>query len=376
VILAVLCLCQLAAQPAGGITVRAAEGEARAAVAVVNGVRYVAWSELQRAGARSRTLPNGRVSLELAGVQMELAHGVPFVRVGDAVVPLAAAPRLLGDSVAVPLQIIAQVLPRYATAAKYTHENRTLALVPEPRAARRIIIDAGHGGADNGTSVTLRNGTRITEKSIALSISTSLGSELRKRGFEIVQTRTSDTLIALHDRGKIANASNGSAFVSIHVNSAGPAQSKSAARGVETYFLSVARTEDARRLQLLENSAVQFEDASEGGGQNDPLSFILSDMRQNDHLKKSSTLAQRIQGSLARMHPGGNRGVKQAEFVVLVGSFMPSVLVEVGFLSNESDATFLAKKENQSRIAVSIADGIEAYFKGLDGQPTAAGAGR
>jgi N-acetylmuramoyl-L-alanine amidase len=358
------------------MTLRTAERETRATVAVVRGVRYLSWSELSELGAKQRVLPSGRVVVELSGVSMELAHGVPFVRVGDRVVPLAAAPRLVGDSIAVPLQLIAQVLPRFVPNAKYTPVTRTLAPAPPPRSARRIVIDAGHGGPDNGTSVTLRNGARITEKSIALSIATALGAELRKRDMEVVQTRTKDTLIALQDRGRIANANGGSAFVSIHVNSAGSAQSRSAARGVETYFLSVARTEDARRLQLLENSAVEYEGDAPSGAQNDPLSFILSDMRQNDHLKESSNLAQRIQGSLARVHPGGNRGVKQAEFVVLVGSFMPSVLVEVGFLSNESDAAFMAKKENQARMAVSIADGIEAWFKALESRSSAAGAGR
>jgi N-acetylmuramoyl-L-alanine amidase len=236
------------------------------------------------------------------------------------------------------------------------------------------VVDAGHGGDDEGTSITTRAGARITEKSITLGVATFLGEELRKRGFDVLQTRARDTLISLHDRGRIANDKEGSAFISIHVNAAGTRNS--AARGVETYFLSAARTEDDRRLQAIENSSARFEDKSRTAAQTDNVSIMLRDMLENQYLRESSRLATSIQSTLSRAHPGGDRGVKQAEFAVLVGAFMPAALVEIGFLSNEKDAIFLVKKENQRKIAVAIADATSAYFKGYDRRVIAAGDGK
>jgi N-acetylmuramoyl-L-alanine amidase len=203
-----------------------------------------------------------------------------------------------------------------------------------------------------------------------------LGDELKKRGFDVAYTRSRDTLIALQDRGKIANGKRGSAFISVHANAAGPSSSGSSVSGVETYFLSVARTEDAKRVQALENSSVRFEGAARTSNSGDPLSFILSDMQQNDHLRESANLAEQVQNALAAVHPGGNRGVKQAEFAVLVGAFMPSVLVEVGFLSNQRDAAFLVDKANQKKLAVALANATESYFKSYDRRVVASGDGR
>ncbi len=397
-ILALICACQIVAAR-GQMVIRNGEAVDRVDLTVSGGTPYVTWSTLeQNLGARLRTLPSGRAMIEIAGVQFELAHGVPFTRVGDRVVPLSAAPRISGNDIAVPLSLVAQVLPRFAPGVRYDIRSRTFSMplaaavavatdaakpatkAPVAVAAlprrHRVVIDAGHGGPDEGTSVVTKNGTRITEKSITLSVATILGSELRLRDFDVVFTRSKDTLIALHDRGRLANASGGQAFVSVHVNSAGSARNATSARGVETYFLSVARTEDAKRVQALENSSARFEDPFSIPDKRDPLSYILGDMKQNDQLRESSEMAERIQQTLSKGHPGGNRGVKQAEFAVLVGSFMPAVLVEIGFLSNASEAAYLAKKENQRKIAVAIADAVAAYFKGYDRRVVANGDGK
>jgi N-acetylmuramoyl-L-alanine amidase len=365
----------------GEVIVLHGSDTSRVKLAAVAGNFYLGWGTLEKAGARLRTLPSGRANLEVAGVTLELTDGVPFVRVGDRVVPLAAPPRLKGDSVALPLQLLAQLLPRFSEDVSYDAARRTLSLAAAKpavavRARRTIIIDAGHGGPDEGTSTTTRAGARITEKSITLAVSTMLGDELKKRGFDVAYTRSRDTLIALQDRGKIANGKRGSAFISVHANAAGPSSSGSSVSGVETYFLSVARTEDAKRVQALENSSVRFEGAARTSNSGDPLSFILSDMQQNDHLRESANLAEQVQNALAAVHPGGNRGVKQAEFAVLVGAFMPSVLVEVGFLSNQRDAAFLVDKANQKKLAVALANATESYFKSYDRRVVASGDGR
>lgn len=223
----------------------------------------------------------------------------------------------------------------------------------------RVVIDAGHGGRDPGGS--MRHG--IAEKDITLQVALKVGDALRARGVEVVFTRTTDTLIALDDRGRIANQARGQLFISIHVNAANPHwRNPSAARGFETYFLAEAKTDDARRLEETENAAVQFESGPKAD-ENDPLGFILSDMKQNEHLRESSDLADLVQRHLHGVHPGPNRGVKQAGFRVLVSTFMPAVLVELGYGTNREDAAFISNPVKQRVMAKAIADATTEYLE-------------
>jgi N-acetylmuramoyl-L-alanine amidase len=240
---------------------------------------------------------------------------------------------------------------------------------PEVKRDRPIVVvDAGHGGVDRGMSGPLGNSRvpKIREKDITLAVSKRLGQALLRRNIDVVYTRTTDTLIDLSDRGAIANKAGASLFISIHVNAASPTwRNPGASRGFETYFLSDARTEDDLRVEEMENASVQFETARDIARE-DPLSFILSDMKQNEHLRESNELAATIQKSLGEVHPGPNRGVKQAGFRVLVTSFMPSVLVEIGFGTNPDEARFLADPAKQDAIARSIADATVAYLKAYE----------
>lgn len=227
-------------------------------------------------------------------------------------------------------------------------------------AIARVVVDAGHGGIDPGGPMRLGSG--LHEKDITLQVALKLGQSLRRRGVEVVYTRTRDTLIALADRGRIANEANGDVFVSIHVNAANPAWKRpSAARGFETYFLAEANTEDAQRVEQMENESVRFETAS-AMAPGDPLNFILSDMQQNEHLRESLDLAEIVQRHLGRVHPGPSRGVKQAGFVVLVKAFMPAVLVEIGFGTNAAEAEFLASPSKQRALADAIGDATMEYL--------------
>jgi N-acetylmuramoyl-L-alanine amidase len=200
------------------------------------------------------------------------------------------------------------------------------------------------------------------EKDVTLSVATKLATVLRARGVDVLMTRTSDTLIALADRGKIANSNHGDVFISIHVNAPGYSTAAAAReRGFETYFLAEAKTEDERRVQDMENESVKFETGA-NAPKGDPLSFIITDMAQNEHLRESSDLAQTIQDGLIDVHPGPNRGVQQANFAVLRGSYMPAALIELGFGSNQSEATFLSDQANQRALARNIAESITAYL--------------
>jgi len=205
------------------------------------------------------------------------------------------------------------------------------------------------------------------------SVALALRDVLSERGAAVIMTRSTDTLIALNDRGRIANAKKGDVFVSIHVNAANPRwKQPGAARGFETYFLSEARTEDARRVEAMENEVVKYEIANNVAA-NDPLSFIVHDMEQNQHLRESSELAATVQRSLAKMHPGPNRGVKQAGFRVLVTAFMPAVLVEIGFGTNEAEARYLRDPRRQREIATSIADATMQYLAAYQRRTSATG---
>jgi N-acetylmuramoyl-L-alanine amidase len=202
----------------------------------------------------------------------------------------------------------------------------------------------------------------LYEKDITLAVALKVGAALRRRGIDVVQTRTTDTLIALSDRGRIANEHKGDLFLSIHVNAANPNwHEPAAARGFETYFLAEAKTEDARRVERIENEAVRFVTGADAT-QPDPINFIIDDMHQNEHLRESSELAAIIQQRLGTVHPGPDRGVKQAGFRVLVTAFMPAVLVEIGFGTNKAEARFLSQPSSQATLANAIAGATAEYL--------------
>jgi N-acetylmuramoyl-L-alanine amidase len=347
-----------------------------------------------------------KYTLNVWGTELRLEAGVPLVRIGDQVRQLAIAPRVQDGKLLVPLQLVSDVFPGVVPNARWDADSAQLVLfafassrkssaaarvavadappsmpsmpisaatsraderrlppVPQKHFKRTVIVDAGHGGEDNGMTGPLGGGPRIYEKTITLAVAKKLGDALFSRGVDVVYTRTTDTLIALDDRGRIANRASGSLFISVHVNAANPNwKDPRGSRGFETYFLSEARTEDARRVEQMENSAVRFEQANDKES-GDPLSFILSDMQQNEHLRESSELAELIQQRLGRMHPGPSRGVKQAGFRVLVTAYMPAVLVEIGFGTNPAEAAYISDAAKQTALAGAIADAAMQYLE-------------
>ena len=223
-----------------------------------------------------------------------------------------------------------------------------------PTRRRTVVVDAGHGGVDRGMTGITQSQGRIFEKDITLHVARRVASRLSAAGVNVIMTRNADTLIALADRGRIANKQGGDLFISIHVNAANPNwKEPGAARGFETYFLAEAKTEDERRVAAMENEAVRF-DTDADAPKDDALGFMLSDMLQNEHLRESSDLADVIQARLRRAHPGPSRGVKQAGFRVLVTAFMPAVLIEIGFGTNRAEAGWIASADGQLQIADAI----------------------
>ena len=350
-------------------------------------------------------------TLEVWGAHLQVQAGLPLVRVGDEVRPLAAAPEVRDGKLLIPLQMVSEVFPSVVPNTRWDADSSQLVLfnalparavaqssgnasgnasgttrparresrasdsdlppVPLKTGRRLVIVDAGHGGVDNGMTGPIGGGPKIYEKNITLQVAMKLGEQLRARGLDVAYTRTTDTLIALDDRGRIANRDGGDLFISVHVNAANPNwKDPGGARGFETYFLSEAKTEDARRVEKMENSAAQYEDGSRTDV-GDPLSFIVNDMKQNEHLRESSELADIIQQRLGPVEPGPNRGVKQAGFRVLVTAYMPAVLVEIGFGTNPRDAAFIADPDKQQALASSIADAAVEYLQRYQRRVTA-----
>jgi len=323
--------------------------------------------EIRGGGGSSYTLKVGDTSLELEA-------GVPTVRVRNDTIRLASAPQVSDGKLLIPLQLVSDVFPSTVPNLRWDKDSAQLvvsASAPAKRQRRTVIVDAGHGGVDNGMKGPISGGPRIYEKNITFSVANRLGQQLVSRGVDVVYTRTTDTLIALDDRGRIANRAGGNLFISIHVNASSPrwkAKEQRNARGFETYFLSEAKTEDARRVEQMENESIRLEGDSSAKSTEDPLSFILSAMSQNEHLRESSQLAELIQQRLGRIHPGPSRGVKQAGFRVLITASMPAVLVEIGFGTNAAEAAYLSNPGKQDAIASAIADAAMEYLERYEGR--------
>ena len=347
-----------------------------------------------------------RWMLIVNGTAIEVQAGSRLARVGPESYQLASAPSVRKGVLWVPLQLVVEIVPRvvnnlvwdperfelraFSSVTKFARREEAAAARPARagaaesrrvstendgsvvashasigplRSRKLVVVDAGHGGPDGGMHGPIGGGPQIAEKNITLMVAKRVGAALGKRGIDVKYTRTTDTLIALSDRGRIANDARADLFVSIHVNAANPGwKDPGAARGFETYFLAEAKTEDARRVEQMENEVVKFE-ANSSAHAGDPLSFVLNDMAQNEHLRESNELAELIQRRLGRVHPGSNRGVKQAGFRVLVTAFMPAVLVEIGFGTNAADAAYMTDPARVEELSAAISDAVLEYLQ-------------
>jgi N-acetylmuramoyl-L-alanine amidase len=342
---------------------------------------------------RLQRLPNHRFLLSVGGVGFELADRSSFALSDGRLYPLMAPARERAGRLEIPVQFFTDVAPRAGARLAWNPVSRRLAVVaaraiaPAPASAapamagvggtrsqpsgpaaargvrrRVIVVDAGHGGRDPGMRGWSPDRTPVREKDVVLGVARRLEQELEKRGYAVVMTRSSDTLVALDDRGRIANRSKGDLFISVHVNAANPKwRDPQAARGFETYFLAEAKTEDERRVAQMENEVVRFETDADAPP-HEPQGIIINHMAQNEHLRESSDLADGIQRALRRVHPGPSRGVKQAGFRVLVRAYMPAVLVEIGFGTNGAEAAYLSSESGQSVLASAIADAAAEYL--------------
>jgi N-acetylmuramoyl-L-alanine amidase len=215
------------------------------------------------------------------------------------------------------------------------------------------VIDPGHGGDDTGAVAS----SGLMEKDLVLQVARQLARKLRARGHTVRLTREGDDSRALTDRTALANRLEAKVFVSLHAN----ASFVTAVSGAETYYMSLDESSTDERAAA--TADLENRPATQGG-QRSALDLILWDLAQAEVLNESAALALRVQRRLNASMGLRDRGVKQAPFVVLTGATMPAILVEVGFLSNPTEAVQLASGAHQQRLAEAIAAGIDDFVRG------------
>jgi N-acetylmuramoyl-L-alanine amidase len=308
----------------------------------------------------------GTIELKIYGAQADLGR---LRRDGRGLVESVRVRQFEGHAV-ITLQVD-ELVTRYRTTTAddgreivLTVEEEQVAALPEPvprgRAEmtvdrgpvdvtrrleiRTVVIDPGHGGADPGVA----GAGGLLEKDVNLEVALALARDLRRRGFEVVLTREDDHHLNLAERAEIANASGGDLFISLHCNG----WFNEGARGIETYFLSPAKSDWSKSVEALENR---------GHGEPEDVEFIVWDLVQNRFISASSDLAEVVQSEVTRRLGLPDRGVRQAGFRVLVGAWMPAVLVELGFLTHPDEARRLSDDRYQQDLASAIGEAVAVY---------------
>jgi N-acetylmuramoyl-L-alanine amidase len=343
-------------------------------------------------------LDSGWAEVVVAKQPFRFLVGAPLYQFSSQLLPLAGPASLARDSLFLPFQVGAEILPDYL-GERYRWDPRAARLeelrsrttttlagraaagsgrLPNGlRPGHMVTVDPGHGGVDPGNPGTFfPRGVR--EKNVTLQVGLLLRDELKRRGVAVRMTRTTDTLIALGDRGGYCTEAC-DLFVSLHVNSLARRKGYTDVRGFETFFLAEAKTEDAARVAQMENEAVRFETGEDATAMVGGLDFILKDLQLNEHLRESARLAELVQHGLEGVHTGESRGVKQAGFMVLTTARRPAILVEMGYSTNPADGRFLTSRSSQKAMAASIADAIVEYlleYERKTGSAPDSGAGR
>lgn len=228
-------------------------------------------------------------------------------------------------------------------------------------AIRTVVIDAGHGGKDPGC-----HGAAANEKTVCLNMALTLGKMIEQKfpHIKVVYTRKTDVFVELDERAKIANRNNADLFICIHANAA-----SASAYGTETYVLGLHRTESQQKVAERENSIIHLED---DGGEKykdfdmSPDAIIARQIQLSVYLDQSISFAQKLQNEFKRIGRF-DRGVKQAGFLVLYKTTMPSVLIETGFLTNPTEEKFLSSPETQKLMAESMFTAFHKYKNELEG---------
>jgi N-acetylmuramoyl-L-alanine amidase len=233
------------------------------------------------------------------------------------------------------------------------------------RTIKTIVIDAGHGGKDTGCN----QGTDAEEKKIALKVALAVGEKIEAAypKIRVIYTRKKDVFVDLHERSAIANRNKADLFISIHCN----ANPNKKAFGSETYAMGMHKTEHNLAVAKRENAAILNESSEtrkyyKGFDPNSPLAYIMLKNHQNAYINTSLNFAQKVQKQFKETAGRTSRGVHQAGFLVLWETAMPSVLIEIGFLTNEKEEKYLKSEEGQNDISKSIFLAFSQFKKEIE----------
>ncbi len=229
-----------------------------------------------------------------------------------------------------------------------------------------VVIDAGHGGKDPGA--VSANG-KLYEKDITLKVALMVGESIAQKHPEVkvLYTRKTDKFVGLNDRAAMANKADADLFISIHVNAA----KNRSAKGAETFTLGVEEDRTNRNLDIAkrENGVILLEENHEktyaNFNPNSPESYIIFEYMQSEFVKESIHIAQYVQENFANDANRQDRGVRQAGFLVLNATSMPSILVELGYISNAEEAKYLASATAQKRLSNCISKAFDTYYADL-----------
>lgn len=229
-----------------------------------------------------------------------------------------------------------------------------------------VVIDAGHGGKDPGA---ISANKKLYEKDVTLKVALMVGESIKKNHPEVkvLYTRKTDVFVGLNDRARMANKANADLFISIHTNAA----KNRTAKGAETYTLGIEEERTERNLEIAkrENGVIFLEDNHEktyaNFNPNSPESYIIFEYMQSEFVKESIHMAQYVQEHLASDANRHDRGVRQAGFLVLNATSMPSILVELGYISNAEDAKYLGSESGQKRMSRCISEAFDKYYTDL-----------
>ncbi len=255
-----------------------------------------------------------------------------------------------------PVIFLTDLLPQIFGNLISWQKNKLIAKAPTDNSIKRIVLDPGHGGKDPGA---VGYSKKHFEKEVVLELALELKKKLEQQLDVIVLlSRDKDEFVSLQQRTKFANENNADLFISIHCN----AHRNTKIDGIEVYYLSTAKTDEARAVEAMENQVVyEYEGGQEAVRKYDDLAFILADMAQSEHLEESYNLGANLQTALVSATEAYDRGVKQANFYVLRGAFMPSVLLELGFISNKEEEKKLISSSYQEKLIDSVFIGIRDF---------------
>lgn len=229
-----------------------------------------------------------------------------------------------------------------------------------------VVIDAGHGGKDPGA---ISANKKIYEKNVTLAVALMVGKSIEENHPEVkvLYTRKTDKFVGLNDRARMANKANADLFISIHTNAA----KNRSARGAETYTLGIEEERTERNLEIAkrENGVILLEENHEkqyaNFNPNSPESYIIFEFIQSEYVKESIHIAQYVQENLTADANRHDRGVRQAGFLVLNATSMPSILVELGYISNAEEAKYLASSSGQKKMSQCISKAFDKYYADL-----------